>query len=52
MYQSRVESEQQERQSKIEAEQREWEHQLCHEEMMIARVRRYSGLVWMRIMHE
>ena len=37
MFQSRVESEQRERQSKTEAEQREWEHQLCREEMAIAR---------------
>ncbi len=34
--QSRVDSEQRERQSKIEAEQREREHQLPHEEMVIA----------------
>jgi hypothetical protein len=37
MYLSRVESDQWERQSKIEAEQREREHQLCREEMAIAR---------------
>ena len=39
MYQSRAESEQRKRQSRIEveAEQREQEHQLCREEMVIAR---------------
>jgi hypothetical protein len=37
MYQSRAESEQRERQFKIVAEQRDWEHQLCREEMAIAR---------------
>jgi hypothetical protein len=37
MYQSRAESEQRERQFKINAEQRDQEHQLCREEMAIAR---------------
>ena len=37
MYQSQSESEQRERQSRIDAEQRDREHQLCHEDMAIAR---------------
>ena len=37
MYQNRAESEQRERQSRIDAEQRDWEYQLCREEMAIAR---------------